>query len=362
MRKFACTLMSMLLVTPALSGAEPMRTTMQRARGAFTALHLMSSKPNAFATESERRAAEASLETLENVFRSIRGHGTSPDRARELDARISLMTDLLEDANRALADGAVSYARIRVREVADRCMGCHAAFRPGHGAGEGAAAPRFGSARDAAPYLLATRQFARAESALEEAVRETEGASRARFLRQWLSTYIRNHLEKDRNVAGFARLRARVKLSPNELSLLDAWEGNLAQIYADPRRSDVEVLIEEAEGRRYAAETAVSGIWAATVLQGALDADRIRERQRPKTLLAIGHIMHELREYFDAELPQTYFRSVIAAYPGSTDAREAFRRYEAIERERSRSRADAAFIDLELAELRRRAFGVPEVP
>jgi len=286
---------------------------------------------------------------------------------------LKLLNDLLADSRNRFVEGKKGYALWRLRNAPNYCVSCHTRYEvPVNFAADN---PQLATmnAYQRGEFLLATRQFDQAETAFMEAARTPpEHALRMDALRRWMLIYTRVNPKPVKAIRELSAFRREVALARHEREEIEGWLESLTR-WRDESSVEVptirraEHLIQQAlaikeplAGRNGMIEL----LRATALLHRVLEDGRpeaLAERARALRLLGVAY--NELPFEFVEGLPRLFLEECIREYPNTEDARKAFQLYQhivSLDYTGSAGTSMPAEVQVELRELYRLAYGVPE--
>lgn len=273
-------------------------------------------------------------------------------RVRELDSpyakeigfasTLHIIREMLIDVQQRFLVGKKDYAFWRLRNVYTYCVSCHTRYAVTVDFSDPDLRLENLSAFERGEFFLATRQFEKAQDAYLLAV-EHAGSPLRRIaaLRHWLVIFTRVQPNPRHAMDELNRLRARVHFTPNEQQEIAGWMASLERwkdetpVPIDPLRraetllSQGTTIGDEIFGKRSAVEL----LRATALLHELLDAAKPGEltaERRARILYNLGSAYSELSFFFADQLPEMFLEQCIRDYPGSDQAKRAFRLYREI--------------------------------
>lgn len=299
--------------------------------------------PNGFADRASQRRAQELVTSLSRDFHRV---GKAADLRRE-DPIVAVTLDvterLLSDALGDLREGRAEYAHWRLRGLAHNCVSCHSrigaatTFLGAPPVGE----PRqYGDAMTVIEFLIASRQFNEAAARLsrlsERAASEVEfSGNLVPALRMWLLLEIRifdRPWEAAEKLSDIAKGPA-VPLTDHKL--LEHWIAELRLLSSPEKVSSpldrAAVLLEPVRQSVTIAKddwNLISTLRASRLLHELLNVQALSYEATTQAnfLLALSYQHMNIRVFEGSR--DLYLERCIRAFPGTPEAKEAFRLYE----------------------------------
>ncbi|NDC39022.1 MAG: hypothetical protein EBZ48_13395 [Proteobacteria bacterium] len=294
-----------------------------------------------YLTSQERFGATASEAAIVSIVKSLReGFHSAQDIKGPLTrdpgfvANLSIIEDLLGDAERRFKEGKKGYALYRLRTVSSNCSSCHMTYSVTISRKSLHELPEGLNALEQAEYYLAARQFDKASEALTRAMEEGKSPLfTIEALRKWLMLEIRVKEQPQKTIDALLRFQQQVTLPHDEreeitqwIRSLRHWQGERPTNLSLVKRA--KLLMEQS--LRFSFEPVggvdvVNLLRASAMLHRALTTPGLSDQDRSSALLLLGFCYYRLPLYFIDELPEVYFERCIQEFPGSKEAKQAYR-------------------------------------
>lgn len=349
--------------------AEDLQNGMNALLGPLRNIERFIVDEEAFSDPANAREIAVDLQQLRSHFHTIE---TIPSRFHKLDGfvlALQQVSDILDDSTRRFNEGKVPYAWWRLRTLPSSCFACHATYKVSSTISASDAVDPSLDPMQQARFFLATRQFAAAKEKLSTVLQNPE----FRFffdeaLRSLL--LIETRIEKDPAgaISLFQGILTTSKLPEEDVHEVRMWLESLKKWKSSPAVSK-NVL---AEGEKLILAGSIKGIdlirddvsllRGTALLHSALESGTLKPAERSKTLYLLGFAYEQLPLFFAESWTEMYLEQCIQEFPGSNDAKNAFRVY--------RQHIIADFtgsggtdipdeVSLHIDELRKKAYGEP---
>lgn len=299
--------------------------------------------PSGFERSEQQREARELVNALAKNFHNVSNASDLRRRDPIISTTLDVTRRLLGDTSKDLENGRAEIAQWKLRRLVHSCVSCHSRTVPSRdfvGAMPVEEPKNFDSGLNVVEFLIASRQFDRAAGILERlaqtAVSDPGHAGRlVPVLRLWLLLEIRT---LDRPAEAAERLTELAK-SPHiafaERQLLQHWVEVLkvpvpasdtvsavdrAETLLVPIRKNVEITADD-----WHLVTTVQG---SKILHQLIESHQLPEgaNARANFLLALSY-QHMNIAAFEG-LRDVFLERCIRAFPGTPEAREAYRLYE----------------------------------
>jgi hypothetical protein len=369
--RFIAKLLTALL--PLSSGsigqAEELQAGMNALLGPLRSIERFIADEDAFSDPANQSDIARNLQQLRSNFHTIE---MIPSRFHNLDGfalALQQVSDILDDSTRRFNEGKVSYAWWRLRSLPGNCFACHATYKVSSTISASDAVDPSLDPMQQARFLLATRQFPAAKEKLSTVLQNPE----YRFffdeaLRSLL--LIQTRIEKDPAgaIALFQGILSTSKLPEEDvhevrlwLESLKKWKSSSTSTKNALTEGEKLILTGSTKGLDLLRDD-VSLLRGTALLHSALESGTLKPVDRSKALYLLGFAYEQLPLFFAESWTEMYLEQCIQEFPGSTDAKNAFRVY--------RQHIIADFtgsggtdipdeVSIHLDELRKKAYGEP---
>ncbi len=371
MNKLSLSLISagLLIGFSTTSRGEEVRAGMNALLAPLRSLEEYIADEDKFSAPQNGKVVSELLQSLRRNFHSIE---SVPSRYHALDGfdlALQQVSDILDDSSRRLNEGRATYAWWRLRTLSSSCFACHATYNVSSSLSAPHAINPNLEPMQQARFMLATRQF---ESAIEK-LREVLKDPASRFfydeaLRSLLLIETRIQRNPDEAIKLFQDILATTTFPEEEVHLVRIWIEGLKRWKPIPQTA----LAQLREGERLIIKGATKGIDFArddvALLRGtalihqALESGKLPSDQRSRALYLLGFGYEQVPLYFAESWTEMYLEQCIHEYPGSADAKRAYRTYREhiIDDFTGSGGTDIPDeVSLLLEELRKKAFGEP---
>jgi tetratricopeptide (TPR) repeat protein len=347
------------------------RSQMDEVYKAFLAIQPYLYNREAFLASENEKTISGLLTTLTDRFHKV--EDLSPKHTREpgFAVTIKVLNDLLYDAKNRFNEGNKDYALWRMRPAQNYCVSCHTRFQDKKTFYDEQATLKGLSPLQQGEFFLATRQFERAKNSFLEAVRTD--SQRMNALRGWLIVATRADPNPEEARQILAKLVSQVEFVPFERDEIDEWLTSLStwskasQAESKAPIADAEALIRKSStGNAIGAPGAVDLLRASALLHKFLEQSTyVKPADRSRGLYLLGVAYNELQLFPVHEMSPLFLEQCIREFPGTADAKNAFKLYrELIILDFTGSAGTEVPDDvlLKLKELRDLSQGVPQPP
>lgn len=285
---------------------------------------------------------------------------------------------MLGDAKVRLAAGARDYAIWRVRGLTSNCIACHSRYEVNVDfSGDAILVEDHSVAAKLhqAEFLVATRQFTRAEQVLRSLATTFAGggtvSQREMFqvLKLWLVVEVRVKDTPDYSSSLLADLMEKQDFAPDLEELLKRWESDLKKLSSEKQVTSLEEAARALEAVRgnvlyYTDElNLVRTLQASSILHKLLQGEISAEDKRRATLLLAEAYLHIPIRSFEV-FPELYLERCIREFPNTQEAQRAF---DLLEKEVGSKSTGSSGLNLDpedeerLEKLRLLAYGLPDI-
>lgn len=310
------------------------------------------------------------LQQLRSNFHSLESLPSQYHKAPGFSENVKLMSDLLDDASRRFSEGKASYAWWRTRGIPSSCFACHATYKVASVYSNKAAIDPSLNTLDRARFLLATRQFPQAQEALLQVLKEPEFRySYDEVLRSLLVVVTRINQSPNEGIALFKEILATAKLPEEDshevrgwIESMEKWRTSKSSPEGDPLKSGEKLILAgAARGLEYYQDD-VSLLRGTAQIHEVLESAKVTSEQRRHALYLLGFAYSALPAYFAESWAPMYLEQCITEFPGTPDAKRAYRVYRNMITDEFTGSGGTNVpdeVELHLEELRKKAFGEP---
>lgn len=289
--------------------------------------------------ENSRNTASVGtlLKSLHDNFHSVEALDTKYRDEPGFKANVEFLSEILRDSLKRFNEGKKSYAYWRLRHISKSCTSCHTTYNVNLKF-EDADLKNFTQAQKA-DFYLATRQVEKADAALTAALKEPSSAQlQMEIARKYLLLYTRVKNDPSEASRKLESLLPTLTLGGDEKEEVEGWIRSLKQWATEldgstPSLSSAESLIRKAmniENPLSDEKDAVTLLRATMGLHTALQKEDLSSSERSEALYLLGYAYSRLPMFFIDEFPEIYLEQCIEEFPGTSDAKRAFRLYKEI--------------------------------
>lgn len=329
--------------------------------------------------KNQLRIAKLLIAMKEN-FHATSNTPNSRFEREGLAPTLHAVQEALEDTTTRFAEGKKDYALWKLRSLSNYCVTCHTRFEVANdfGSNQSAALEQL-TAYQRADYFFATRQFKKASALFREVIMSDQFRfERFDALRKLLVIETRVHPDPSHALTTVREMQREAQFSPYELEEVRDWTSSLLRLQKEKPllvTSDESILQEvqrllkiahhgsdDLDGR----VSFIELLRASALLHGVFD--RLQTTQfHAKVLYLLGSIYSDMPQLFQLELPEMFLEECIRKFPGTEEAKKAFRVYQdKVQRDFTGSAGVKlpAELQLKIEELKSQAFGAisPSVP
>jgi hypothetical protein len=368
------------LTLPALQAepnatSESAKSSMQEVFKAYSELQRYLGSQEDFRSNANQIHISELLKTMNDKFHKADELVGRRFKEQGLGPTLVAVQESLTDISNRFNEGKKDYALWRIRSLSSYCVTCHTRLKIEADFGANEVTNIKGlSLPDKADYMFATRQFKSASDLyMQLAADPAFHMERIDALRKWLVIETRVYPNPKNAITRLERVKKDVALSPYELEEVNQWLHSL-QIWNKEKVSELKSeaqILDKAESLLREAhkngEELFEGqalyvplLRASALLHGLYEDVNVTHKQKSKLLFLLGTIYSDMPHIFQSELPSMFLEQCIREFPGTSDAKKAFRRYqENIQSDFTGSAGTEIPSDeqLKLEELKRLAFG-----
>lgn len=300
------------------------------------------------------------LESLPSAYHSLPG----------FDENVLSVTELLDDVARRFHEGKSSYAWWRLKKLPSDCFTCHATYKVTSHYSNDAVIDRSLDPLNKARFLLATRQFEKAQEEFFKVLQDPQyRLNYNEALRSILLIATRIKSSPSEGIAALKRASDVAKLPEEDSREVAEWSGELTSWANEkPRAMTNSVAFAEqlitggVVSSPSRPQNDISLLRGTAILHRKLEAGELRKEIRPQALYLLGLAYTKLPLFFSESWAEMYLERCIKEYPGSMNAKRSFGVYRAHiidDYSGISGTAVPAEVQLHLEELRKKAFGEP---
>lgn len=323
---------------------NPLKMQMQSLYRPAYELFTLVWNPKQFSDPKERDHVLALLKTLTKDFHKVGRVADSKTQDPGVQATLLVTQRLLNDAENRFASGDTDYARWRLKGLVSSCVSCHTRKeqdQPFYGAAPVAEPSNFESAVNVADFLIASRQFEEAGEHLFHLAKRAaeEGDLHAHLLpllRKWLLIQVRVMQGNSKAAPELRELADSPSVTPEEKKLFRHWADDLQKLQGivaqGPAVTVAEELLAPVRNNSLLAndeQNLVETLRASALLHDFLDTPQPKPENRPKATLLLAVSYQHMNILSFIPMRDLYLERTIRAYPGTEEAREAFKIYQA---------------------------------
>lgn len=287
------------------------------------------------------------------------------------DENLQAVTDLLDDSSRRFSEGKRSYAWWRLRKLPSDCFTCHATYKVSSHYSNPAVVDESLDPLNKGRFLLATRQFSDAQGEFLKALQDpTNTIYYDEALRSLLLIATRIDQNPSEGIATLERALQTTQLPEDDAREVNQWIKELRSwTHEKPSASRNTVAFAEQliTGGSVSSPTRpqsdVSLLRGTAILHQLLEQGTVKKEVRPQALYLLGFAYTKLPLFFSESWAEMYLERCIKEFPGSLNAKRAFKAYREhiIDDYTGTAGTDIPDeVQLLLEELRKKAFGEPD--
>jgi hypothetical protein len=312
------------------------------------------------------------LGKLQDDFHGLETVPSRFHRYPGFDHNLKMVTELLQDSNRRFKEGKADYAWWRARVLPGACFACHATYQVKTTYSNTAVIDPSLDPISRARFLLATRQFPEAEKALLDILNDpTQRFYFGEALRSLIIVETRIKQDPAASAATFSKVLATSQLPEDDAQTVKRWIETF-QAWAKEKPSQNDQTLAKAE-RLMASGLAndldyesndVALLRGTSIVHQILEQESVTPEQRRRGLYLLGFAYSRLPLFFTEGWAEMYLEQCITEFPGTDDAKRAFRVYrEHVGDDFTGSGGTniPGEIELQIDTLRKKAFGIPDL-
>lgn len=288
-----------------------------------------------FADPENREEVTELLQTLRSKFHKLENIPSHFQTLPGFRENTRAVAEMLDDSSRRFTEGRTAYAWWRIRKLPSECFGCHATYKVTNHYSNYSAIDRSLDPLNRGRFLLATRQFKEAEVAFREVLKSSDYRfNYDEVLRSLLLVTIRIDRDPNKGVAMFKEILATTDLPDEDLHEVKRWIVQLTEWSKEgtkPRRDPLiygEKLIQiGSTSSPTQAPNDVSLLRGTALIHEQLEAGTVKAAERAHALYLLGFAYLQLPLFFAEDWAEIYLERCINEFPGSEDAKRAYRAY-----------------------------------
>jgi len=349
---------------------DSVRAGMNSLLGAFREIQPYIVNQDRFSDKDNHDEVAELLQTLRANFHKIENVPSKFQPLPGFKENIQTVTDLLDDSSRRFSEGKTAYAWWRLRKLPTECFACHTTYKvSSQYSNESAIAPSL-DPLNKGRFLLATRQFKKAEATFREVLKNSE--YRFHFdevLRSLLLVTIRIEHDPKKGIAMFKEILATSNLPEedahevnNWIAQLTAWSKENTRTKRDPITLGEKLITTGSSSSPTQTPNDVALLRGTALLHEQLEAGTVKAAERPHVLYLLGFAYLQVPLFFAEDWAEMHLERCVNEFPGSEDAKRAYRAYRDHILDDYTGSAGTAIPDdikLHLEGLRAKAYGEP---
>ncbi len=334
----AVCLLGILLILGCSRSNGELRSTMRSVYATTASLFRLAWRPTEFKDPKNEKRIKNSLESLIQSFHTVEGASEAYQREPCFLVTLNTHEAALRDISARFTDGKKDYAIWKLRALTSNCIACHSRYQVSTDFIGDEPIPvdaSFSSKLAAAEFLIATRQFDRADKDLYELARtivSLPGGSTDAIeaLELWLLIEVR---VKNRPLRAAERLEQYLNEaapSPEVRDTIQAWRSDLLEIGAQQDGLDgvqkARKLLHEVAGNVTIDQDKarlVPTLYASALLHSLLQSELDSATRREALYLlavAYAHLPISSLEYFS----ELYLEQCIREFPGTEESKKSY--------------------------------------
>jgi hypothetical protein len=371
--RFSFTLLAVCSLCPqrALAQPELVKSEMQSLYEPLRELLPYLADQDRFSDNRNKSVIAKNLDTLRNGFHTVEAIPSRYQKMPGFTFAVVQLREILDDATSRFTQGKPEYAWWRSRVVPGACFACHATYNVKSVYNSQDIIDSSLPLMEQARFNLATRQFAEAEKALLKVLATPE--QRINFgeaLKSLLTVELRVYDDPPHTVQTLRQIQSSAKLPEDDLEELQRWIKTLSS--QKKRIIPDQELIKEGERLISAGlptrmddfhDTPLL-LMGTTLLQRGLErSNPISDEERRKALLLLGSAYTQLPLYFAESWASLYLEQCINEFPGSREAKQAFKAYKEALVDQFTGSSGTNFpaeVTEKLDNLRKKAYAIPD--
>ncbi len=317
--------------------AQEIRGKMQNAYTAFKTLQPFLKNEKDFNNPDNALIIKENLSKLENSFHRVDEIETKYRKEAGFDSTLKLVFDILEDSNKRFKEGNNAYAFWRLRSLPLHCVTCHASHNPSLFFQDSDRSLKDLSTFDQGDFYFSTRQYSKANEAFLKALKDQdEKHSTMEILRRWLVVQTRVSVNPKEAFSILDRLLPDLKLSSYEEAEVKNWISSLKEWNKNDSKvetvSDIEALLHKSLSEDFLdnGKDEVMLLRITGLLHSLLNEKSVTDNERARALYLLGVAYQQVPRFFIYGFPEIYLELCIIEFPGTKEAKMAFKLYDEI--------------------------------
>lgn len=310
--------------------------TMRQLYEAFKELQPLLYDQQEFLDPENKTKITSHLEQMSGVLNTTRSLGHANIKEPSFAAEFEALQRSLHDASKAFKNGREQWALWRLRNVTNRCSTCHTSHKVEVTFVDPTLSEDVEDPFVRGELFLASRQFERASKAFFQAAADPQNDEhRMEALRKWIiiQTRVAPHpheaIKQLKAVISTGRLLPFEKEEVREwLASLTLWAEETASAAPVSKLRKAENLLHQALILRNPADAQIGTVEllrATALLHQTLEQQELPSQEKRRALYLLGYAYSELPLFFVNELPEVYLEQCIREFPGTEDAKRAYR-------------------------------------
>jgi hypothetical protein len=337
--------LALSVVTPSQATTETkvavdreLPVTMRQLYKAFKELQPLLYNQQRFLDSSNKSKIASHLEAMTAVLNTTPSLGHTKVKEPGFAAEFAGLQRSLQDASKAFGDGREQWALWRLRNVTNRCSTCHTSYKVAVTFVDPTLSEDVENPFVRGELFLASRQFERASKAFFQAAADPQNDEhRMEALRKWIIIQTRVSPHPHEAIKQLKAVISTGRLLPFEqeevrewLASLTLWAEETASATPVSQLRKAENLLHQALILRNPADAQIGTVEllrATALLHQTLEQRELPSQEKRRALYLLGYAYSELPLFFVNELPEVYLEQCIREFPGSEDAKRAYRVY-----------------------------------
>ena len=318
-------------------GSTTVKPQMVKAYAAFGELQRYLVSEQRFTDKNNEKRISALLDDLSESFESVREEKISLKDQPGFRETLTVVSERIQGASTRFDNGQKSYALWEMKTVGNYCVSCHTTFSAASEFSGDSPSVKGMSDLEKAEFLLATRQFDKAEPLFKKAVFGVKNPrERMQALRKWLIVHIRVLQDPRAALTDLDTMIRKVSFSTYEKRELLEYREAMKRWVREGEGQNVslrraENLLRQSLGMHDlldARESTVELLRATAMLHELLEEEvEGNSPDRARILYLLGLSYSRLPLYFVNELPDFFLELCIRENPGQKVARQCYRLY-----------------------------------
>jgi hypothetical protein len=275
------------------------------------------------------------IQGLRKSFHKIETLPTKYHNLPGFDENTKSVAELLDDASRRFSEGKKSYAWWRLRKLPSDCFTCHATYKVDSRYSNPGVIDESLDPLNKARFLLATRQFAAAESEFLQVLKDP---GYRLYYDEALRSILMITTRISRNPAEGAKILSSIAdsamLPEDDARSARAWASEL-NAWSKDKRPVPKNSLAEAErlikiGLNESPDTNqndVALLRGTALLHKELEDGKLNKTDRARALYLLGFAYTKLPLFFSESWAEMYLERCISEFPGTKTAKQAYAVY-----------------------------------